>query len=415
MSNAKALEAKEKGNAAFKTGDYPTAIGHYTAAIMADRKDPTFPLNRAAAYLKLGKHEDAERDCTTVLGLNPANAKALFRRGQAREALGKLDESLKDLQEALRLEPGNKSIQEEISKVERLKTVQQANKKPQPVTHTPPHPKRRRVPITIVDSTHKLQTSASTSVAVPESSPAAEQEPVRAPNDFGLQAVSSRPLKPQSSPSPSQPSSSSQPLPATPAPSEPPIQTQPQTKPSQAKPKSFAEAKELRDGVKPTRVGGGIFRSSGQHTVFPTRDGLGSQAPSGPKSQPASSAGTAPPTAQAPMSLFDFNRKWDSCTLSDERWNLLNSIPTSSIPIMFKTSLEAGLLASMLTTMLLRVKVHPNDAPIIREIMNQLSRVPRFETVVLFLSRAEKEVANEVWRSLGDEDVGPWKVVVSKA
>jgi tetratricopeptide (TPR) repeat protein len=45
-----------KGNAAFKTRDYPNAIGHYTAAILADRKDPTFPLNRAAAYLKLGKY-----------------------------------------------------------------------------------------------------------------------------------------------------------------------------------------------------------------------------------------------------------------------------------------------------------------------------------------------------------------------
>jgi Flp pilus assembly protein TadD len=45
-----------KGNAAFKVGDYPGAIGHYTAAILADRSDATFPLNRAAAYLKLGKY-----------------------------------------------------------------------------------------------------------------------------------------------------------------------------------------------------------------------------------------------------------------------------------------------------------------------------------------------------------------------
>lgn len=45
-----------QGNAAFKSGDYPTAIGHYTSAILADRNDFTFPLNRAAAYLKLGKY-----------------------------------------------------------------------------------------------------------------------------------------------------------------------------------------------------------------------------------------------------------------------------------------------------------------------------------------------------------------------
>ena len=45
-----------QGNAAFKAGDFPAAIGHYTSAILSDRKDPTYPLNRAAAYLKLGKY-----------------------------------------------------------------------------------------------------------------------------------------------------------------------------------------------------------------------------------------------------------------------------------------------------------------------------------------------------------------------
>ncbi|EPQ54687.1 TPR-like protein, partial [Gloeophyllum trabeum ATCC 11539] len=82
-----------QGNAAFKSGDYPAAIGHYTSAIIADNKDPTFPLNRAAAYLKLGKNEDAERDCSTVLGLSAKNAKAYFRRGQARLGLEKYAEA----------------------------------------------------------------------------------------------------------------------------------------------------------------------------------------------------------------------------------------------------------------------------------------------------------------------------------
>ena len=45
-----------QGNAAFKAADYPTAIGHYTNAILADSNDHTFFLNRAAAYLKLGKY-----------------------------------------------------------------------------------------------------------------------------------------------------------------------------------------------------------------------------------------------------------------------------------------------------------------------------------------------------------------------
>lgn len=50
------LKRISKGNAAFKAGDYPLAIGHYSAAIIADQRNPTYPLNRAAAYLKLGKY-----------------------------------------------------------------------------------------------------------------------------------------------------------------------------------------------------------------------------------------------------------------------------------------------------------------------------------------------------------------------
>ena len=107
------LTLQGQGNAAFKAADYPTAIGHYTNAILADSSDHTFFLNRAAAYLKLGKYvhsrsipkllhaadqlfrriEDAERDCTKVLALNPSNVKALFRRGQARKTLGSLDDA----------------------------------------------------------------------------------------------------------------------------------------------------------------------------------------------------------------------------------------------------------------------------------------------------------------------------------
>jgi Flp pilus assembly protein TadD len=45
-----------QGNAAFKGGDYLTAIGHYTTALATDNTDPTYPLNRAAAYLKLGEY-----------------------------------------------------------------------------------------------------------------------------------------------------------------------------------------------------------------------------------------------------------------------------------------------------------------------------------------------------------------------
>ena len=60
-----------QGNSAFKAGDFPAAIGHYTAAIVADPTNPTYPLNRAAAYLKLAKYDSFLVFNTAVQGLTP--------------------------------------------------------------------------------------------------------------------------------------------------------------------------------------------------------------------------------------------------------------------------------------------------------------------------------------------------------
>lgn len=36
--------------------------------------------------------------------------------------------------------------------------------------------------------------------------------------------------------------------------------------------------------------------------------------------------------------------------------------------------------------------------------MIHFARVPRFETIVLFMSKAEKEDVNEIWRVVGEGD-----------
>ncbi|KAF8315597.1 TPR-like protein, partial [Clavulina sp. PMI_390] len=106
-----------KGNIAFRAGKWHEAIGHYSAAIFADRSNSTYPLNRAAAYLKVGKNEDAERDCTTTLQLEKTNVKALFRRAQARAALGKNMEAQLDLAEALRIDPSNAAVKADLERI----------------------------------------------------------------------------------------------------------------------------------------------------------------------------------------------------------------------------------------------------------------------------------------------------------
>ncbi|KAG6853017.1 hypothetical protein C0991_007458 [Blastosporella zonata] len=414
MASTKAQADKEKGNAAFKAGDYPNAIGHYSAAILADGKDFTFPLNRAAAYLRLGKNEDAERDCTTVLRLNALNAKALFRRGQARLAMGKLEEASTDLTQALKREPANTAIKEELKKATELLEKQKAQVF-RPTNALPPSmpaPKRRRVPIKIVDTTQAgpavvsapepPKTTSSIKKAQVKSLPPESIPTASHTNGIDtLKPVSSRSLKLEdSAPTPPKPSSPA-PAPA-PAPAATP-HLQPASEPET--PRTFKDAKQARENVKTSHVGGGIFRASGESTLFPTRSYTTSPAEDKSQSTPAPAPISAPVTLiipeKPPKTLFDFTRAWDTEATTAARWGLVLSIPPSSLPALFKISLEPAQLISVLSVFQEVLNGPGSDRQTVRGYMDAFGEVERFGTVVLFLNRAEKKVARGVWETLG--------------
>ncbi|CAG8555374.1 11947_t:CDS:2 [Acaulospora colombiana] len=120
-----ALKEKETGNTFFKKGNYKKAIEHYGKALELDPKEAVYVINRAMAHLKLKNWVEAESDCTLGLLLHPGNVKALWRRGIARREMGSLEEAKKDLEDALKLEPNDQSINDEYSKVmDAINTVQ---------------------------------------------------------------------------------------------------------------------------------------------------------------------------------------------------------------------------------------------------------------------------------------------------
>lgn len=85
---ARAAEAearKEEGNAAFRSGRYEEAARQYSAALQLDPRCAVYWANRAMANLKLGAYGAAEADCDEALKLE-LSAKALLRRGSARLA-----------------------------------------------------------------------------------------------------------------------------------------------------------------------------------------------------------------------------------------------------------------------------------------------------------------------------------------
>lgn len=124
MTNAElkdeAIEFKEQGNAAFKNGDWATAIEAYTNAIKCGKEHKqlgTFYKNRAAAYLKLEKYEQVVRDCDKSLEYEPNEPKALYRRAQAKEQLGRFEEAYRDAVSVWNSDKSDKSVKTFIERL----------------------------------------------------------------------------------------------------------------------------------------------------------------------------------------------------------------------------------------------------------------------------------------------------------
>jgi tetratricopeptide (TPR) repeat protein len=75
--------------------------------------------NRSIAFIKIGEYVKAEQDCNKALNFDPKNVKALIRRGRAKHKLAKLKHAKADFEEALKLEPENNEILQEIEIIKR--------------------------------------------------------------------------------------------------------------------------------------------------------------------------------------------------------------------------------------------------------------------------------------------------------
>nr|XP_022296918.1 RNA polymerase II-associated protein 3-like isoform X1 [Crassostrea virginica] len=120
---------KDAGNEYFKRGDYINAIESYTKGMGLDPTNPILPANRAMALLKEKKYAAAEMDCMTALTFDPLYVKAYLRLGSAQFFMKKLQKAKETFEKVLQLEPQNKQAKLEIEKIEK------EMKKEQMVTH----------------------------------------------------------------------------------------------------------------------------------------------------------------------------------------------------------------------------------------------------------------------------------------
>lgn len=74
------------------------------------------------------------------------------------------------------------------------------------------------------------------------------------------------------------------------------------------------------------------------------------------------------------------------------------------------------MLVSIMETFLATLEVTKGDSrvkAIIQEYMDNFARIPRFNTLVLFLSKSEKSLAKRVWMGVDiDQPKGMWSGVI---
>lgn len=114
---------KEQGNFYFKEKEYDIAVELYSQAI-AQRPDPTYYANRAAAYIAQKKFKLARDDCQIAVSLqsDSPSAKTFARLARCHLGLGDADSALVAVDQALKLDPGNAQCLQTRAQADHIKT-----------------------------------------------------------------------------------------------------------------------------------------------------------------------------------------------------------------------------------------------------------------------------------------------------
>ncbi|CAL8361251.1 unnamed protein product [Merluccius merluccius] len=109
----KANELKDKGNEAYARQDYKTAVEFYSDGLAELRDMQPLYTNRAQAYIKLGKYNEAVSDCEWALKCNERCIKAYVHMGKAYIGLQNYKEARNCYEKIVEIEPGREKMAKE--------------------------------------------------------------------------------------------------------------------------------------------------------------------------------------------------------------------------------------------------------------------------------------------------------------
>ena len=111
-----AVEAKERGNVAFRANDYPTAIAEYEEAIKRDPSNAAYHNNLAAALQKIGDFNGAKREVEKSLELDRNYVKAWAKKGDIEFFMKEHHKALDSYRAGLQIEPENSLCKQGLQK-----------------------------------------------------------------------------------------------------------------------------------------------------------------------------------------------------------------------------------------------------------------------------------------------------------
>ncbi|KAH7678623.1 TPR-like protein [Dioscorea alata] len=343
-----AASEKELGNEYFKQRKFNEAIDCYSRSIALRPTSVAFA-NRAMAYLKVKRYEDAENDCTEALNFDDRYVKAYSRRATARRELGKLKSSLQDAEFAMRLEPNNQELKKQhmetksLLEKEIVKKSSGASKASVPVVQIVGEQDMETIDthVSSVSSNTQQKTTAGIKIGDVE-------------NNEKISS-SSVPIKEISS-------------------------------------------VRLVNGSR----GGALPSSNGEST--PINGAVNNKQEMESSVQELASLAasrvkvSAAKNITAPKSAYQFEVSWRA--LSDDpslQTQLLKTIQPETLPQIFKSALSTAMLIDIIKC---TASFFKEDTELAISILDNLVRVPRFDMIVLSLSAMNHSVINKIWNEV---------------